>query len=1180
MQQVVALVFAGIVMVALAFVAVDYTKNHSFVDALFDCQGMEHYCDGPLVALKGQFFTTAAVPLCCALVIFVLLIPRTIIAMLWIAPTLCSFKQGFRKDVAFSLRVASSGFLLLPFGSVFANWIMLSLYGRAVTDLFHTFGSFVQTILGDLLVILTSTQKLLQVASSLETAGYGSAMDTSALDTILEYESQVRAYAQLGVDLLSTIDLVMFTLCFISLLFVVVALSYGVAGLMRRSPKYLHKSCWMSISALAVVLWALGMSAFFHELWVETYNAYLGVDGVVSLPSEGVQPLAVTLLSGCSDSLQATIPIGELTTPLMSVLGSLGAVMNTEFADGPVSIEDMQRFAQEVEVQLGSLRHWMSQEDARAEEFGMDLVEGVTTEQFAEALEGGMLIAQVLLDAVQCKQIGPFLSDVQRLLDRDILPYSRGVVHVEYLLAVLLLFWAIFARVTEYVFLRPRKIYQDKVSRRWFRFKVCYHVSVKLRKAAVGRRYHAHRVKKHYWDPLAFLDGVLLMNTVMTTVLCTAGGMLFFLESYLNPTWQWVKAGAGLLIASSVLGIAGAWKQLGAWHNKGLRATGLIALAAATACLTYSATDTVFRQLECTEKVRYDPTAVGPTAQTAFETTHAATESADGWNLDVTGQGLSDGDRLGLIKEGDSCPPAEGGSFDALSLAATSFGRRYPFQIALESGTYGLCWCSDGDECQHAENYKIFAGHLYVDQPVDRFNACTLEVMAGMSQSALAVAVIMPFCLLRIALGIASLCRCVYGAHITDRQRLSLVALTGERDLCMSDFDQKGSGKIDNTHLKAWWLRFRRHHWLLVSCALALFAAGAVSVLVISSKPEDRCYVVDGCDPVEPAAAGTPILRSCPTCCNLQEATCGKRVDQVAFATVHNAMSSQDLWWNFPNNLIDWRKSLSAGVRGLMLDLHYRWPPNASSNDLAGPGVVYLCHGYCGLGNSRFVDALADVKEFLDDNPRELIVFILEQYVASYDVIKEINASGLMAYCCYGHSDVSEPWPTVESLINDSKRLLLFSNRAVGYKGWAHNGDYLTEEDFGIDFAATTGVNWWHQSREFMATTAYAYTNETTMRGDCSLDKIETEIQITDFAETSQSPDSLGVAAYRLIVANHFVSNPLPCESCAADANNNGSLKTRMLDCRDQWDHQVNFPTVDFWSLGGIVQVAGHLNEE
>ncbi|CAK0870389.1 unnamed protein product [Prorocentrum cordatum] len=1014
----------------------------------------------------------------------------------------------------------------------------------------------------------------------MEEAGFGSVPDASVLDSILEYESQVRGYTQLGVDLLATIVFVRLALSFITLLCVVVCLSYGVAGLVRRSPECLHTSSQASIVALAFVLWLLGYSAFFHDLWLDTYTTYLSVDGVVTLSGEGTQPLAVTLLSGCSANSQATIPIAALTAPLTSVLGNLGAATLTNFADAPVSAEDVQRFAQEVEVQLESLQHWMSQKDARPEEFGMGLVEGVTTEQFAQALEGGILILRVLLDAVECKQIGPFLSDTQRRLDREILPPSWGVVYVEYALAIVLLFWVILARVTSFVFLRPHKIYHDKVSRRWFRFKYCYHVSVKLRKASVGRRFHAHRVQRHVWNVLAFFDGVLLLNTVMTAVLFTGGVMLLLLDASLNPTWQWANAGAGLLITSSMLGFAGAWKELGAWRNKALRVAGVLALATATGCLAYSATDTAFRQLECIEKVGYDPTRVGPTEQMAFEMTRAATESANGWTLDVTGQGLSEGDGLALIKGLDSCPPAEGDPLDAQSLGATSFGRRHPFQTALGSGTFGLCWCPVSSGCQHAEDYNIFAGHLYVDQHVDRFDTCTLEVLAGMSQGGLAITVIIPFCLLRIVLGTATLLHCVHSAHITDRQRLVAQTVGGENSTNLDDF--KGTrSKPDLRRLKPWWLRLKWFHWVLAFCVLASWASGIVFLLVISQEPDTQCYAIRGCSAeAPPAIAETPTLQSCPTCCNLQEATCGKRVDQAAFATVHNAMSSKELQWNFPNNLADWRKSLSAGVRGLMFDLHYRWPPNASSDDLAGPGAVYLCHGYCGFGNSKFVDALSVVKEFLDDNPRELVVFILEQYVASYDVIKELSISGLMAYCCYGHPDVSQPWPTVESLINGRKRLLLFSNRAVDYKGRDHNGDTLTQHDFGVDFVATTSVNWWHTTREYMATTAYAYTNETTMTDDCSLDRVETEFAITDFSETSQSPDSLGGAAYRLIVANHFISNPLPCEACAASANQNASLKNRMLSCSDRWGHQVNFPTVDFWSLGDIVAVCGHLNQK
>jgi len=290
-------------------------------------------------------------------------------------------------------------------------------------------------------------------------------------------------------------------------------------------------------------------------------------------------------------------------------------------------------------------------------------------------------------------------------------------------------------------------------------------------------------------------------------------------------------------------------------------------------------------------------------------------------------------------------------------------------------------------------------------------------------------------------------------------------------------------------------------------------------------------------------------------------------------------MSSADLMWNFPNNAIDMNKALSAGVRGLMLDVYYRWESNATESELARPGTVSLCHGYCGLSNAVFLDALIDVKKFLDDNPNELIVFILEQYVASYSVIKDLTASGMMEYCCYAHPSASDEWPTVGQLINDNKRLLLFSNRAASYTGLSHEGDVLTRSDLGSDFEDVTSVGWWHKDSDYLAATTYSYTSQTTMTSDCSLDSDKSMYPIADFAETSQSAATPGSASYRLIVANHFISNPLPCEHCAAGCNQNASLKTRMLSCRSQWDHQPNFPTVDFWSVGEVVQVSGHLNE-
>merc|ERR1712060_989221 len=144
---------------------------------------------------------------------------------------------------------------------------------------------------------------------------------------------------------------------------------------------------------------------------------------------------------------------------------------------------------------------------------------------------------------------------------------------------------------------------------------------------------------------------------------------------------------------------------------------------------------------------------------------------------------------------------------------------------------------------------------------------------------------------------------------------------------------------------------------------------------------------------------------------------------------------------------------------------------------------------------------------------------------------------------------------------------LLFSNRATSYTGLSHEGNVLTQSDLGSDFGDVTNVDWWHKDSDYLAATTYSYTSQTTMASDCSLNSDKSMYPIADFAEASQSTSPPGSAAYRLIVVNHFISNPLPCEDCAAKCNQNASLRTRMLSCKSQWDHQPNFPTVDFWSV-------------
>ena len=59
-----------------------------------------------------------------------------------------------------------------------------------------------------------------------------------------------------------------------------------------------------------------------------------------------------------------------------------------------------------------------------------------------------------------------------------------------------------------------------------------------------------------------------------------------------------------------------------------------------------------------------------------------------------------------------------------------------------------------------------------------------------------------------------------------------------------------------------------------------------------------------------------------PRRCNGHAELCDRRFDEVAHATTHNAMSSEQDGWIFPNQSFDVPRQLEAGVRALMLDTH------------------------------------------------------------------------------------------------------------------------------------------------------------------------------------------------------------------------------------------------------------------
>ena len=106
-----------------------------------------------------------------------------------------------------------------------------------------------------------------------------------------------------------------------------------------------------------------------------------------------------------------------------------------------------------------------------------------------------------------------------------------------------------------------------------------------------------------------------------------------------------------------------------------------------------------------------------------------------------------------------------------------------------------------------------------------------------------------------------------------------------------------------------------------------------------------------------------------PLVCNGHASLCDRLFDDVAYATTHNAMSSDADGWIPPNQGPAMWQQLEDGVRAMMLDTY------------EDDGETLLCHGICALGSRPFVDALRELRLFMDCHPAEVITLILEAHI-------------------------------------------------------------------------------------------------------------------------------------------------------------------------------------------------------
>ncbi len=189
---------------------------------------------------------------------------------------------------------------------------------------------------------------------------------------------------------------------------------------------------------------------------------------------------------------------------------------------------------------------------------------------------------------------------------------------------------------------------------------------------------------------------------------------------------------------------------------------------------------------------------------------------------------------------------------------------------------------------------------------------------------------------------------------------------------------------------------------------------------------------------------------------------------------------------------------------------------------------VYLCHLYCEAGATRAVDTFRVIDDYLRENPNEVIVLILEDYVDAADAVDVLKKSGLGRHAL--RWDPGEPLPTLRDMIQRR-----------------HNVLVLVENEGGAE-------PWYVPAYDAMEETPYRFDS----RGDFSCE------------------ENRGVEGNPLFLVNHWVTTGDPVD--AADVNRSEVLLDRVEECEEERERRPNIIAVDFYTQGDLLDVVAELN--
>jgi len=281
-----------------------------------------------------------------------------------------------------------------------------------------------------------------------------------------------------------------------------------------------------------------------------------------------------------------------------------------------------------------------------------------------------------------------------------------------------------------------------------------------------------------------------------------------------------------------------------------------------------------------------------------------------------------------------------------------------------------------------------------------------------------------------------------------------------------------------------------------------------------------------GCGP-PPTEAPAPGVRLC----NGEPQLCDRPLDEVVFTKTHNSHATEERGYARAamNHYGAIPTQLADGVRALNVDV-YPWDEQTEPTTDPNP-PLWLCHGFCVLGNQLFSEALEEVATFMDTHPDAVITLELQVEADRQQIAAEMEASGL--------TDLAiphirgEPWPTLGALIDADQRILFVSGSADGPEWWLPDEDVFFSTDWGT---------------------------RTVEDFRCDLNR-----------------EPFPGALFQL---DHTLSNKITSPELAATANTASVLQARIEECGQSAGQRPNWISVDYYSIGDVAAVVAELNDQ